>query len=150
MILELQPDQLSLCQDPAEKFFVESGIAGKFHFPHFCQTWGHFIAAGVGIILLHFQTGSEIASGIIGGIVSPCPLTDDVIAQETFWWIDPSLRSKSPAGIQLLKAWEKRVIGCGASRIYVGNLWKLNSSSMQKLYARLGYEPLEIHYVKKA
>lgn len=146
MIHQLKAEELSLTREPAYAFFSESGIDGIINFPHFCQTWAKFIELDIGAIFVYIDPETR-TTGIIGGLCTPCTMTGDLNAQETFWWVEPRLRG-SAIGVRLLKQWEKWAIGKGAKRIFVGNLWKLNNSTMRHLYARLGYTPTEVHYIK--
>lgn len=146
MIYVISHDELSLTREPAEAFFEESGLAGALNFDHFCQTWGGLIRLDIACIMLYLDAQESI-KGIIGGTCTPCTMTAETIAQESFWWVHPTIRSQ-PAGIRLLQAWEGWARSKGAKRIYVGNLFRLNDEKMRNLYAKLGYQPLEVHYVK--
>lgn len=148
MIRLLKPEELSLTREVSEAFFEESGISGALNFDHFCQTWGTLISLDVASIMIYVHGQDNLTLGIIGGTVTPCTMTGDIIAMESFWWVAPFLRGTSPAGLNLLRKWEDWSIERGAKRIYVGNLFRLNDSKMRALYDRLGYSPLEVHYVK--
>jgi hypothetical protein len=148
MIRPLKHDELSLTRGPAQAFFAESGIDGVLDFEHFCASWGKLIELDIACVMLYFGGNNE-AQGIIGGTVTPCTMTGQPIAQEAFWWVSPHLRGKSPAGLNLLRKWEWWAKGKSAVRAYVGNLYRLNDQAMRQLYSRLGYDPLEIHYVKQ-
>lgn len=139
-------EMFSLTRGPAIAFFNESKVEGILNFNHFCITWNSFIKAGIGIVLVNDIAGEQ--NGIIGGLISQCFMTGDLIATECFWWIAPELRDSSPAGMRLFMKWESLVKERGVKRIYVGNLHAVNHDKMQDLYARLGYKPLETHYVK--
>lgn len=139
-------EMFSLTRVPAEAFFAESGISGELDFQHFADSWDDLIHRNAGVVLVNENENG--ANGIIGGIFSRCLMTGDPIATECFWWISKDLRGKSPAGMRLFLAWENIMRAKGAKRIYVGNLHAVNHDDMQKLYARLGYTPLETHYVK--
>lgn len=147
MIRAISQDELLLTRDCAYAFFKESGIEGTLDFDHFCNQWSRFIQLDVASILLYFDEQNN-PKGIIGGLCTECTMTKDLTAQEVFWWVDPVLRARSPAGIKLLRAWEEWARRKGARRIYVGNLYRLNNDSMISLYHRIGYKPTELHYVK--
>lgn len=147
MIQRITPEAISLTREPAHAFFKESGIDGKLNFSHFCQTWAKLIELDMAQILVYRDDDKTHATGIIGGTITPCTMTNDLIAMECFWWVSPKLRGGA-AGIKLLKAWESLMITNGAKRLYVGNLVGLNNEMMHSIYTRLGYKPLETHYVK--
>lgn len=147
MILTLPPHELSSTRTPAEAFFKESGIDGVLNFDHFCQFWGKLIELDMAAIMLYVDEQKQ-PKGLIGGTCTACPMTGDLMGQESFWWIAPELRAKSPIGIKMLRVWENWAINKGAKRLYIGNLFTLNDG-MRQLYLKLGYTPLEIHYVRK-
>lgn len=147
MIVHVKSGQMfSLTREPAVAFFNESKIDGVLNFKHFCDSWDNLIGAGAGVVLVNEKDG--ISNGIIGGLVSQCMMTGDLIATECFWWITPELRNGSPAGIRLFLKWEDIVRAMKVRRIYVGNLHEVNHARMQDLYQHLGYKSLETHYVK--
>lgn len=138
-------EMFSLTRGPAEAFFAESCIDGTLDFKHFADSWDSFIQNNIGVVLVNESFGKQ--NGIIGGLLTKCFMTGDWIATECFWWIAKELRG-SPAGMKLFLHWEAIMKDRGASRIYVGNLHAVNREMMQNLYHRLGYKPLETHYVK--
>lgn len=149
MIVKVPSDGVfSLTREPAFSFFSESKIDGTLNFEHFCKTWENFIQLDIGAIFVYRRSPNEEPTGIIGGVVTPCPMTADPIASEMFWWVAPFLRGTSPAGMHLLMKWERWAIEKGVKRVYMGNLVELNDSKMKRIYERMGYRPLEIHYVK--
>lgn len=139
-------EMFSLTREPAVAFFNESKIDGVLNFKHFCDWWDQAIGISVGVVLVNESEGKS--NGIIGGLVSQCMMTGDIIATECFWWIAPELRDHSPAGMRLFLKWEEMVKERYAKRIYVGNLHAVNHDKMQDLYHRLGYKSLETHYCK--
>lgn len=145
-IRAITPDELWLTRDVARSFFDESGIGGELNFQHFCEQWSRLISLDAASIMIYFDY-HDVPQGIIGGLCTQCTMTEDMTAQEVFWWVHPALRG-SPHGIRLLREWEKWARSRGAKRIYVGNLYRLNNETMHSIYSRLGYEPTEIHYVK--
>lgn len=146
MIREIKPSELSLTRDCAFAFFRESNLDGILNFDHFCETWSRLIALDMAKILLYIDN-NENAKGIIGGTITKCTMTADIIAMESFWWVAPELRG-GVCGIKLLREWEKACMSAGAKRLYVGNLEQLNNEKMRCLYRRMGYRALETHYVK--
>lgn len=146
MIIEVQPDGMfSLTREPAFAFFYESKLAGELDFSHFCQTWGTLISLDMARLFVYRTEDRTL--GIIGGTITKCTMTGDLIAQESFWWVHPGIRA-SPIGIRLFRKWENRVIEDGAKRIYVGNLLAVNHEKMTSLYSALGYQMIETHYVR--
>lgn len=146
MIQILNADELSLTRDIAFAFFKESKIDGKLDFDHFCKSWGSLIQLDMACIMVYIDS-SKKPRGIIGGTLTTCLMTNEPIAQEAFWWTEPELRG-TPAGLRLLTAWWNYMAAKGAVRVYVGNLMEVEHEAMARLYTRLGFRPLETHYVR--
>lgn len=147
MIINVEAkDVFSLTREPAEAFFAESKIDGTLYFDHFCMWWANMISIGAGIIMVS-RVGDR-STGIIGGLTHQCFMTRDMLGTECFWWVAPELRDKSPTGMRLFLAWEEEMRKRNIKRLYVGNLMSIGHEKMGDLYKRLGYKPLETHYVK--
>ena len=82
--------------------------------------------------------------GAIGVMIAPVYFAAGaVLAQEAFWWCE------SPRdALGLLKAaeyWSRRK---GAARLIMLRLEGVRDDTMDRLYRRLGYAPVEHHYAK--
>jgi GNAT superfamily N-acetyltransferase len=118
-----------------------------------------FDEAGFAAFLDHVET-SETAQvwvvdkddeivGIAGALVFPLYFAPSVaIAQELFWWVDPAERGTS-AGAQMMfmiEAWAKEM---GASQLFMIALENERSSTMERVYSRRGFSPIERTFTKE-
>lgn len=146
MIKVLKPSEISLTRRASEAFFRDSKIDGVFNFSHYSARMANLIMLDVGVEIAYVSDNEAV--GIIGGVVTPCLFTGDIIAVEQYWYVLPEWRFQGRIGLQLLREFEQYAHGKGAKRSYVGNLQQLNNEKMARLYRRLGYEPLETHFMK--
>jgi GNAT superfamily N-acetyltransferase len=97
-------------------------------------------------ILLVAEVAGEII-GFAGAMVFPAYWNDQaLIAQETFWWVQPDYRGK--AGAVLLQGLESEARNQGARSFLMVSLDALRPDAVGKLYERRGYAPLEHSYWK--
>jgi len=80
-------------------------------------------------------------NGMIGGLVFPHPFSGTKVFQELFW------RSHGGEGLKLLKAAEDYAREQGATRSIMIGIDTM--PSIDRLYARLNYEPMERLYSKE-
>jgi ribosomal protein S18 acetylase RimI-like enzyme len=87
--------------------------------------------------------------GMIGAAIIPVWWNSyQTLAQEFFWWVDPSHR-KTSAGIKLLDALEKAAKKAGAMRITMFCLADVDGERIAGLYERLNYDPVERVFIKE-
>lgn len=81
--------------------------------------------------------------GILLGIVGPSMVGPFKQCAEIAWWVDPDKRGGSLKMLSLYEEWAKEN---GAKLIEVKSMHKFPET--EKIYARLGYEPIETSWVK--
>lgn len=81
--------------------------------------------------------------GILLGGVSPSLLGPFKQAYEIVWWVEPEHRGNS---LEMIKIYQDWAIEQGATLIELKSLSKFKET--EKIYARLGYEPIETSWVK--
>lgn len=81
--------------------------------------------------------------GVIGGDITTIYTGDDRIAVEKFWFADSH-------GKELLECFEDWAKDMGAKKVLISSLAFGNKRDgiMTKLYQKLGYNPIEIHFAK--
>jgi GNAT superfamily N-acetyltransferase len=103
-----------------------------------------FIQSSIGLVKVVERAG-EI-QGAIGGVVAPHFVAGVTAASELFWWVEPEHRG---AGMGLLTAYEDEAAHRGAR--YSGMICPFGNGSVEKIYAKSGYSPLEtIHFKELA
>lgn len=82
-------------------------------------------------------------TGMLGVMVYRHHMSDELIASEVFWWLDPSHRGY---GIWLLKRAEKWAQAQGAVRMQM--MHPASKPRVGDIYERIGYQRVEISYQK--
>ena len=96
----------------------------------------------VPLLLLDSQT----VVGMLLGYATAVPFSDDKVAAELAWYVEPSYRGHREA-LQLVYAYEEWAQRVGCKHVSMSLLTTLTDVS--KLYERLGYKKTEISYMKE-
>lgn len=92
--------------------------------------------------------GGEVV-GIAGALAFPLYFAPSVtVAQELFWWIDPAERGTS-AGKQMMFAIESWAEQIGADQLFMIALENDRSATMERVYSRQGFSPIERTFTKE-
>ena len=86
----------------------------------------------------------NVALGMIGVIATMHPHSGDPVMSELFWYVRPGARGTAGLGVRLLRtaeAWAKSH-GIGKSIVVAPN------EEVERLYQRMGYERLEVQYIR--
>lgn len=94
------------------------------------------------VILL---VANEVPCGMLIGLASEVPFSNDKVASELAWWVDPPWRGRREA-LQLVDAYEAWAVKVGCSSVAMSLLPTL--TDLSKLYERRGYKKTEISYLK--
>jgi len=84
----------------------------------------------------------ETVVGLLLVLVYHDHLTDEWIAGELAWWVDPDRRGIGLRMLRLAETWARQQ---GAQRLQV----MAPSPEVERLYERLGYRPLERTYDRR-
>ena len=95
------------------------------------------LAASNGAIFVSDIDGS--LTGMIGVLVYPHPFSNELTGFDLFWWVEPEARGH---GVRLMRAAEEWAKDRGATKMQM----VAPSPRVETLYARLGYEPIEVAY----
>ena len=88
------------------------------------------------------------AVGMVLGVTSTSIFNYGKVATELAWWVDPEYRGKK--SLELMKAyeyWATNVAKC--SVVQMSLLENDTTESVDRLYKRKGYSPVERAYIKK-
>lgn len=97
------------------------------------------------ICILAVEDG--VAVGALVGSVSRVPFSDDLVAAEIAWWMEPTHR-KGGQGLRLKKAYEYWAEKMGAKKISMALLSGEHEALLDSYYRRTGYEKAETAYVR--
>ena len=111
--------------------------------PAFVANWRRFIELGVGVIVAAFDGATPV--GALSGYIVPCDLNDDLVAQETWWFVSPAARGHK-LGLRLAVQFECIARLRGAKRISLGVMRHMPGA--ERLLDSMGYKPFETAYFK--
>lgn len=147
MLKHLTPDELGLCFEGGQEFFLESNLPGVFNPEVFERSWRELIESGRGTIIGLFG-GCNTLQGGLGCVIAPCLFTGDLIGVECMWFIRPEYRTGMGA-IKLLRAFEIWSKSRQAVRVAMIHLETPNAIPLKRLYEKLHYRLSETHYLKE-
>lgn len=128
----------------ARKFFDEAP-AGYRALPlsegRLTQTLDGMVAQGLFLIAQH----GEQVIGYAGARCGPLFYTEELVACELFWWVEPAYRGR--AGIALFNALIEASRQAGASYFAPLTLEGRNASELAAFYRRRGFELVERIYI---
>jgi GNAT superfamily N-acetyltransferase len=102
------------------------------------------LESGTGVIFVD-ENGEEI-QGTLGGVAYPEINSGELVATEFFWFVAPERRG---GGLRLYRAFEEWARSKGCREIRMAYLIDSMPEKLAKLYRRLGFEPVEVQYVKE-
>ncbi len=88
----------------------------------------------------------EVCQGILYGVNIVSPTSGKRIFQEIIWYVNKPFRKY---GIKLLREVEKRLQSDGVSIMIMAVLENSKTEKLKSFYERLGYKPMEVHYMRK-
>lgn len=142
MIKELQIEELKRAAEIGKQFFIESNLPGAIKPDIFDKNWRFLIGNGMGKIFAMYE-GEELV-GALGAIIAPDINDGDLCATEAFWFVTEANRG---AGIKLLLYFVKYAKEIGCVRINMVHLFNEHANKLSKLYGKMGFKPIETHYV---
>lgn len=97
------------------------------------------------IVILSQDSGETV--GMVAGIANEFLFSDEKVAAELVWWVDPLFRGKH--GKELHEAFEFWANKVGCSVITMALLEDKNAERISKLYERKGYAQTERAFMKR-
>ena len=127
------------------------GMARRFHeaSPASGLTFSPQAAAAVAMAAIDSASCLALIldlGGPVGALVASLmvyPLGTDLLAKESVFWIEPTARGRW--AMPMIKTYEAWASGMGARAV---GLSCFADGRTQKLFARAGFEPTEIHSIK--
>lgn len=87
----------------------------------------------------------EVAQGILYGTRLRSPMNGGEIFQEVMWYVNKPFRAH---GVRLLKEVEKHLKSDGVSTMIMAVLENSKTEKLKSFYTRLGFKPLETHFIR--
>lgn len=143
MIKEVDLKELPIVAEVGLKFWEEGALPGSLIPEIFVKNWGFLLQNGMGRIFGLYEDGKFV--GALGAIVAPDLNDGALTATECFWFIDPEKRGN---GVKLLLNFIKYAKEIGCVRVNMVHLFNEHADKLKKLYEKLGFSPVEAHYIK--
>jgi GNAT superfamily N-acetyltransferase len=143
MIREVQVSELNLVADLGKKFWAEGSLPGSLKPAVFINNWTKLIGMGIGKIFGLFNDGKFV--GCLGCLVVNDLNDGEMIASETFWFVDPENRG---SGIKLLIHFMKWAKEIGCSRVSMVHLMNKQAEKLSEIYVKMGFTQTEVHYIR--
>jgi GNAT superfamily N-acetyltransferase len=83
--------------------------------------------------------------GVMAGLDVKSPLNNDRVFQEVIWYVNEKYRSK---GVLLLKKAQEILKSEGYASMVMVCLHNSKTDKLFKFYEKMGYKPLETHFIK--
>lgn len=144
MIRPIQVEEIPKLHKLAAKFYGASRFLKRFNLASFSECWRRLLETGAGVIFVDENEG-EIA-GTLGGVAYPEINSGELVATEFFWFVDPDRRG---GGLRLYRAFERWARAKGCRELRMAYLMDSMPEKLDTLYRRLGFEPVEVQYVKE-
>jgi GNAT superfamily N-acetyltransferase len=143
MIKELEVQELEDAAKIGLKFWAEGALPGSLKPEVFVRNWTVLLGNGMGKIFGLYEEGQLI--GALGAIVVADLNDGELTATECFWFVDPASRGN---GVRLLLNFVKYAKEIGCVRVNMVHLFNSHADKLSKLYQKLGFSPVETHYIK--
>lgn len=135
--------------EQAKAFFASSPMGQRVDFDAdgFGAFLDHVEASDAAQVWVADKDGDIV--GIAGAMAFPLYFAPSVtVAQELFWWIDPAERG-SNAGKQMMFAIEGWAEQIGAHQLFMIALENDRAGTMERVYHRNGFMPIERTFTKE-
>ncbi len=143
MIKEVELHELPIVAKVGEGFWSEGSLPGSIKSEIFIKNWTALIQNGMGRIFGLYQQGQFV--GALGAIIMPDINDGELTATECFWFVGKEHRG---VGVRLLLYFVKYAKEIGCVRVNMVHLFNEHANKLSKLYVKMGFSPIETHYVK--
>jgi GNAT superfamily N-acetyltransferase len=126
------------------EFYNSSKYLKNFNKEHCFKTWKMILENKIGFGFLLIEKENPV--GIICGLKYNDINSGELTVTEAAWFVKKSCRRK---GLILLKKFEEEAKRGNCKSIIMVHLLDSMPDKLQKIYKRMGYEPIEVHYKKE-
>lgn len=127
-------------------FFKEANLPWSFNASTFRANIKHIVACNQGAVFL--LVDSDQINGAIGGVIHPDICDGSIVAQELFWFVNPTSRGKMSA-FRLYEAFENWAVEQSAARISMTAVCNEYLGALRKFYEKRGFAPKDVTFFKK-
>lgn len=139
-------EDLEVVCDFAESFFDETPYAKSYVFSRrrVKEVIGGCLSSPVDKAVVILLESDTTPIGVLIAVAVQSIFSEDLLAQEIMWWVDPPYRGIS--SLKLLEALEEWAKEFGMSYVSMGSVPEV--TKLDRLYTRLGYTNTELAYIK--
>lgn len=124
------------------RFITETGYAARIPVnPTQMQAFVERLIDGEFATVFVADEGGDVI-GMIGAFTYQHPISDEFLASEVFWWVEPERRG---SGLRLLRAAERWARAKGAVKLQM----IAPTPEVERIYAALGYDKVETTYARE-
>ena len=127
------------------KAFEQASATVKVDVDYSVKRYEDFVSSGKGQMLMLLDDRGEL-QGSLGFLIAPDIHTGNLIAIETFWYVDPKHRGQ---GLKLLKEFERIAKEKGCKYVAMIHMMDSYPEQLEKVYAHMKYRLIEKHYMKE-
>ncbi len=143
MIRELSILELEAAAKLGLEFWAEGALPGKLVPKVWIKNWTAFIRSEIGKIWGLYGAEGKLL-GCLGALFTEDINDGELVATESFWFVTGEQRGQ---GIKLLLSFLTYARQRGVSRVIMMHLFNKNAEQVAKLYTRIGFKPVETHFV---
>lgn len=142
MVRRAVKNDIARIVDMGARFIRETGYSGQLpeNRSKMADLVNRLIEDPNGLVLVATDPSGLI--GMLGAIAFKHPMSDELVASEMFWWIEPETRG---SGVKLLRTAENWASQLGARRF----IMIAPTERVGQFYERVGYERVETSYQRK-
>lgn len=136
-------EDLPKLAETASEFYDEIESISGFSPDKFLKSWKEIFKSGIGAMWF-----SDDYPGMLGAIMYSDINTGDLTAFELIWFVSKGSRDRG-IGVKLIEHYEQWALDNHCKRIIMSHLEESMPDTLRSLYKRLGYKPMEVHYMKE-
>lgn len=143
-VKKISPDTLPEAAELGDKFWAEGSLPGSLKKDLFVKNWTGLMDLGMGNVLGLYKDDKLVGAL---GFISVNDINDgELVASETFWFVEPESRGQ---GVKLLIKFIDEAKQMGCKRMSMVHLMNSHADKLSDIYKRMGFTPLETHYIKE-
>lgn len=147
MIRPLEISDLSrLCPILENEARVRMQYPDRLNEKFFCDLWTQIIQGGSSLSFIAERESQPRIEGFLLGLTGPDLYSGKLLGLEQFWFVRGTGVASSLRAMKLLDSFLNAAYLKKCVRVFVGH-W-LEGPDLSRMYKRLGFRPLETHFVK--
>jgi len=136
----------------SEKYFSDVvGLIEKFHSEYLTDYYGLPLKDAITETLINFKDltflliNKDKCVGVLAGVEIKSKLNDERFFQEIIWYVE---KPYGHFGFYLIEKVKIMLKSLGFSHIIMSVLESMKSKRIEAIYNKLGFKPIETHYIR--